>query len=233
MEKIKAIILDIEGTITPISFVKDVLFPYSYRELEGFLKSHWEDEEIKKICDDIRAIEGRELSFDDIVATLKKWITEDRKITPLKQIQGLIWEEGYKSGQIKGYIYPDAYEKMIQWYRDGIKLYIYSSGSVKAQKLLFSHTNYGDITYLFSGYFDTNIGSKLEARSYSNIAELIDTPAEEILFISDNPQEIVACKEAQLKVIRIVRENDAKFIEDFPYLQISSFHDIDLDQLFF
>ncbi|MCX7759583.1 MAG: acireductone synthase [Hydrogenothermaceae bacterium] len=225
---IKAIITDIEGTTTPISFVKDVLFPYSYQKIEEFLKNHWEEEEIKKIVEDIKHIEGRDLSFEEIVNTLRRWIEEDRKITPLKQLQGIIWEDGYKSGELKGYIYPDAYEKLKKWFEKGIKLYVYSSGSVKAQKLLFSHTNYGDLTYLFSGYFDTKIGSKIESESYKKILENIGISPENILFLSDNPEEIKAAAQSGIKVYRLVRPKDAEYIENFPYPQITSFEEINI-----
>ncbi|MEJ5172244.1 MAG: acireductone synthase [Hydrogenothermaceae bacterium] len=225
---IKAIITDIEGTTTPISFVKDVLFPYSYRKIEEFLKNQWEDGEVKKIVENIKQIEGRDLSFEEVVNTLRRWIEEDRKITPLKQLQGIIWEDGYKSGELKGYIYPDAYEKLKDWFDKSIKLYVYSSGSVKAQKLLFSHTNYGDITYLFSGYFDTNIGSKLESESYRKISESIGVYPENILFLSDNPQEVIAAAQSGMKVYRLVRPNDTEYIENFPHPQITSFKNIDI-----
>ncbi|MEZ0322868.1 MAG: acireductone synthase [Hydrogenothermaceae bacterium] len=226
--EIKAIITDIEGTTTPISFVKDVLFPYSYQKIEEFLKNNWEEEEVKKIVENIKQIEGKNLSFEEVVNTLKRWIEEDKKITPLKQLQGIIWEDGYKSGELKGYIYPDAYKKLKEWFEKGIKLYVYSSGSVRAQKLLFSHTNYGDLTYLFNGYFDTNIGSKIEPESYKKISQIIGFNPQNTLFLSDNPEEIKAAAQSGIKVYRLVRPNDVDYIENFSYPQIASFEEIDI-----
>ncbi|WP_028950281.1 acireductone synthase [Sulfurihydrogenibium subterraneum] len=228
---VKAVLTDIEGTTTPISFVKDVLFPYSYEKIQEFVLKNKDNPQIVKILEDVKKIEGRELSLEEIIQTLKKWIEEDRKITPLKELQGFIWEEGYKSGELKGYVYPDAYEKLKEWYEKGIKLYIYSSGSVKAQKLLFSNTNFGDLNYLFSGYFDTNIGNKKDSLSYTKIAQNIGLSPSEILFLSDNPDEILASAKAGMKVIRLVRPNDAEYVKDFPYTQVESFNQIDISML--
>lgn len=224
--EIKAIITDIEGTTTPISFVKDILFPYSYQKLEDFLRSNWQKPEIQSIVREIENIRQKQLSFEEVVETFKKWIEEDKKITPLKQLQGLIWEEGYKTGQLKGFVYEDAYRKLREWYQKGIKLYVYSSGSVQAQKLLFSHTNYGNMTYLFSGYFDTTIGSKLEKESYEKIAQQVGLNPSSIVFLSDNPQEIQAAAQAGMVVYRLVRQNEAQWIENFPYPQITSFDEV-------
>ena len=221
---IKAVLTDIEGTTSSISFVKDVLFPYSKKKLREFVKERSEDPDIKRILEEVRKIEP-----GDPVDTLLRWIDEDRKATPLKEIQGLIWEEGYKSGELKGHIYEDAYRKLKEWHGRGIPIYVYSSGSVKAQKLLFGHTRYGDINYLFSGYFDTKIGNKKDPESYRMIARGIGLKPEEILFLSDNPDEIKAAAEAGMKVIRFAREGENEIIEDFPYPQVRSFEEVTLD----
>ncbi len=228
---VKAILTDIEGTTTPISFVKDVLFPYSYQKMEEFILENKDNPKISKILDEVKKIEGKDLSLEELINTLKKWIEEDRKITPLKEIQGIIWEEGYKSGKLQGYVYPDAYEKLKEWFDSGVKIYVYSSGSVKAQKLLFSNTNYGDLNYIFSGYFDTNIGNKKEKESYEKIAKEIGINPNEVLFLSDNPEEIIAASSTGMKVIRLVRQNDTEYIEDFPYPQVESFKHINLQML--
>ncbi|MGC8941191.1 MAG: acireductone synthase [Sulfurihydrogenibium sp.] len=223
---VKAVLTDIEGTTTPISFVKDVLFPYSYEKMEEFILKNKENPQILSILEEVKKIEGKDLSLEEVIDTLKRWIEEDRKITPLKEIQGLIWEEGYKSGKLKGFVYPDAYQKLKEWFEKGIKLYVYSSGSVKAQKLLFSNTNFGDLNYLFSGYFDTNIGNKKEKDSYVKIANHIGLEPREVLFLSDNPEEIVAAASAGMNVVRLVRPSDAEHIKDFPYSQVESFNEI-------
>ena len=225
---VKAILIDIEGTVAPISFVKDVLFPYSKEKMESFVKENENKPEIKQILEDVKKIEKREMSTEEVINTLKKWIDEDRKITPLKEIQGYIWEEGFKSGNVKAPLYKDAYEKMLYWNKKGIPMYIYSSGSVKAQKLFFSHTEYGNIVDFFNGFFDTKIGNKKEKGSYEKIARAIGLKPEEILFLSDNPDEIKAAAEAGMQVMRVVREKDAEYIPDFPYPQIKSFEEIEV-----
>ena len=221
---VKAILTDIEGTTSSISFVKDVLFPYSKRKLREFVQKHSEDPEVQRILREVREMEP-----GDPIETLLSWIDEDRKVTPLKELQGLIWEEGYKSGELKGHIYEDAYRKLKEWHDKGIPIYVYSSGSVKAQRLLFGHTQYGDLNYLFSGHFDTKIGNKKESDSYRKIAGEIGLEPEEILFLSDSPEEIRASAEAGMKVIRFAREGENEFIEDFPYPQVRSFEEVTLD----
>ncbi len=225
---IKAILVDIEGTTSPISFVKEVLFPYSKERVEKFIKDNLNNPEVKRIIEDVKKEVGKELSIDEVIQTLKKWIDEDKKITPLKEIQGLIWEEGFKSGSLKAPVYKDAYEKLKEWKEKGIPIYIYSSGSVKAQKLFFGHTEYGNLLGLFSGHFDTKIGNKKEPESYIKIAESIGLKPEEILFLSDNPEEIQAAAKAGMKVIRLVRKQDAEYIENFPYKQVEDFYRIDV-----
>ena len=221
---IKAILTDIEGTTSSLSFVKDVLFPYSKEKLYEFLSKHSEDSEVQRILREVQEIEPA-----NPVQTLLRWIEEDRKITPLKELQGLIWEEGYKTGELKGHIYEDAYRKLKEWHSKGIPLYIYSSGSVKAQKLLFGHTQHGDLNFLFSGYFDTKIGNKKDPQSYRKIAEEIGLKPSEVLFLSDNPEEIEASAKAGMQVIRVVREGENELVYNFPYRQVRSFEEITLD----
>ena len=221
---IKAILTDIEGTTSSLSFVKDVLFPYSKEKLRDFIREHSEDPQVQRILKEVQ-----EEAPGDPVETLLRWIDEDRKATPLKELQGLIWEEGYRSGELKGHIYEDAYRKLKEWHERGIPIYVYSSGSVKAQKLLFGHTQYGDLNYLFSGYFDTRIGNKKDPESYRRIAQEIGLKPEEILFLSDNPEEIGASAEVGMKVVRFAREGENEPIEDFPYPQVRSFEEVTLD----
>lgn len=222
---VKAILLDIEGTIAPLSFVKEVMFPYSKKKLKEFLEKNWESPEVRKIIEEVQKIEGRNLSLEKAVEVFSRWIDEDKKITPLKELQGHIWEEGFKSGELKAPIYKDAYEKIKEWKKRGIPVYVYSSGSVKAQNLFFGHSVYGDIRDLFSGFFDTKIGSKKERSSYEKIAEKVGLSPEEILFISDNPEELKAAKEAGMKVIQSVREG-VKPSEEFE--RITSFEELEI-----
>ncbi len=204
-QEIKVILTDIEGTTSSLSFVKDELFPYAYKNLPDYV---WDNEdEIAALIDDVRNIEQNpNLSLEEVIEVLLRYIDEDKKITPLKTLQGIIWEEGYKSGELKGHIYDDAIKGLRRWRDQGVKLYVYSSGSIMAQKLLFGHTKEGDLTPLFSGYFDTSIGGKKESESYEKIAGEINVPVSEILFLSDSTEEIDAAAAAGMNVIILDRE---------------------------
>ncbi len=204
---VDAIVTDIEGTTSSIAFVKDVLFPYAEARLKAFVAAH--PEKVADILDEVRAIEGKPLSTDESSEVLLGWSREDKKIGPLKTLQGMIWAEGYASGDIKGHIYPDSPAALRAWKAAGIPLYVYSSGSVAAQKLLFGHTRAGDLTPLFSGYFDTRIGVKLEAESYRRIAAEIGAAPARLLFLSDHPDEIAAAAAAGWQVQLVDREGKA------------------------
>jgi len=223
----KVILLDIEGTIAPISFVKEVLFPYSKEKLDKFLKENKDKPEIKKIIEEIEKIEGKKLSLEEVIKILKQWIDEDKKITPLKDLQGYIWKDGFESGELKAPIYEDAMEKIKEWKNKGYKIYIYSSGSVNAQKLFFSHTNYGNILNLFDGHFDTKIGNKKEATSYLKISKEIGVNPKNIVFLSDDEKEIESANEAGLNVIKVSRKGDKPYIPNYPFKQIRSFKELD------
>lgn len=207
---IKAIVTDIEGTTSSISFVKDVLFPYARKHLPAFVRLHRQDDAVNKLLKEVRA-EAAHPDLDDegIISQLIDWIDEDKKITPLKSLQGLIWLDGYRQGAFTGHIYTDAVEYLRQWHSQGYGLYIYSSGSVQAQKLLFGHSDAGDLTPLFSGYFDTHIGGKKETASYQRIADAIGLQANEILFLSDIREELDAASLAGLQTYWLVRDQVA------------------------
>ena len=202
---IKAVLTDIEGTTSSISFVKDVLFPYAYKHLPEFVEEY--SEEITQILDDVRTEEKNPgLTQEEVVEVLQRWIEEDQKLTPLKTLQGMIWQAGYEAGELHGHIYDDAVEGLKRWKKSGLKLYIYSSGSIAAQKLLFSNTAAGDLTTLFAGYFDTTTGPKMQPESYEKISREIGLPASEILFLSDNIQEIEAADKAGMMVLILDRD---------------------------
>ena len=194
---IKAIVTDIEGTTSSLAFVKEVLFPYARANLADYVRRNIAQEQVKKIVAATGQEINAELDTEQSISQLIQWIDEDKKVTPLKSLQGLIWEAGYQRADFKGHIYPDAVENIKKWKAKGLDLYVYSSGSVQAQKLLFAHTDYGDLTPLFSGYFDTLIGGKKEPQSYSNIAKNIDIPPEHLLFLSDIKDELDAAKTAR------------------------------------
>ncbi|OAI11386.1 2,3-diketo-5-methylthio-1-phosphopentane phosphatase [Methylomonas lenta] len=223
---IKAIVTDIEGTTSSLSFVKDVLFPYARQHLPDFVRQHAESATVKPLLDTARTIAGLELDLEQLISQFLQWIDQDQKITPLKSLQGLIWQDGYQQGAFKGHIYEDAAKQLKAWKQQGYALYVYSSGSVHAQKLLFSHTEYGDLTPLFSGYFDTHIGAKQETAAYQAIARQIQLPADEILFLSDIKAELDAARDAGLNTYWLVREQ--KIVTDAEHRQVNDFNAITL-----
>ncbi len=161
----------------------------------------------KALLDDTCKEVGTELDTGQLIKQLIEWLDEDKKVTPLKTLQGLIWEAGYHKGDFKGHVYQDAAENLKAWKAKGLDLYIYSSGSVYAQKLLFAHSEYGDLTPLFSGYFDTHIGGKKEQASYCNIARELGIPADQILFLSDIKEELDAAKAAGFQTLWLTRDS--------------------------
>ena len=225
---VRAILTDIEGTTSSISFVKDVLFPYARARLPAFIDTHGSEPAVRRQLDATADAAG--LARTDtagIVAVLRQWIDEDRKATPLKALQGMVWQQGYASGQLKGHVYPDAVEALKRWHQAGYALYVYSSGSVQAQKLIFGCSEAGDLSGLFSGYFDTTSGPKREVESYRTIAAAIGLPGEEILFLSDIVQELDAAQQAGLQTIGLAREGGTLAGHD----TVASFAVIDLDRL--
>ena len=223
---IKAIVTDIEGTTSSISFVKEVLFPYSRQHMETFIITHQNDSTIQTFLQDINCIVGKELSIQEQIAQLIQWIDEDKKITPLKAIQGLIWKSGFAEGAFKHHMYEDAVHALRKWHREGFSLYIFSSGSIYAQQLLFRHTAYGDLTPLFTNYFDTTIGAKRETAAYRAIVEEIsdDNIASEILFLSDVQDELDAAKAVGMQTYWIVR--DGKVRAESVHRQVTNFEQI-------
>jgi len=208
-KNVKYILTDIEGTTTSVKFVYDVLFPY-FREHIGELRSMVAQDEVQKAFKQTvelsQSLESRKLqSVDDIINILYRWSQEDRKITPLKTVQGLLWEKGYKSGEIKGHVYPDVADSLKHWNKNGIQLGVFSSGSIAAQKLIFGYSEAGDLTAHFSNYFDTTTGGKRESATYSVIAEELALTADNILFLSDIAEELEAAKEAGMQTVQLVR----------------------------
>ncbi len=207
MQRPAFILTDIEGTTSSISFVKDVLFPYARERLPDFVRARASDPSIRRLLADA-AREGGIADADDeaIVALLLRWIDEDRKATPLKALQAMIWVGGYDGRDFVAHVYPDAVVELQRWHAAGIPIHVYSSGAVPAQKLYFAHTEAGDLTPLFSGYFDTTSGSKREAASYRRIAQAIGTEPAQILFLSDIDAELDAAHEAGLATAWVRRE---------------------------
>jgi enolase-phosphatase E1 len=222
---VRAIVLDIEGTTSSIDFVKEQLFPFARHRLPDYVREH--EAELRDILDQVRRLEGDEqLDVSQLIDVLLRWMAEDRKITPLKALQGMIWKQGYDSGELRAHVYDDAVHALRRWHASGIRLYVYSSGSVAAQKLLFSHTQQGDLTPLLSGYFDTTTGSKLEADSYKAIAAAIALPTDAILFLSDHRGEIQAALAAGMQALLVHRE--AAEARGANHASIGSFDEIEL-----
>jgi enolase-phosphatase E1 len=210
---IRAVITDIEGTTSAISFVHEVLFPYARDRLVDFVARRGREHDIRILIDVAKNDAGDPAMSDrDVVATLIRWIDEDRKNTALKALQGLIWEEGYRSGALKGHVYADAADALKRWAAEGIKLYVYSSGSIAAQKLIFGHSPFGDLTPLFAGYFDTTTGPKMHPDSYLHIVQAIGFAPSEVLFLSDSPEEIAAAKQPGLQTVQFVRPGEARAV---------------------
>jgi enolase-phosphatase E1 len=203
---ISAIVTDIEGTTSSLSFVKDVLFPYARSRLASFVAARGEEPAVRSLLDEARALAGGSPGDAEVVEHLVRWIDEDRKATPLKALQGMIWREGYERGDFQGHVYDDAVQNLRRWRAQGISLHVFSSGSVEAQQLLFGHTPHGDLRGLFAGWFDTRTGPKREPSAYRAIATAVGLPPEEILFLSDVREELDAAREAGMQTTWLVRE---------------------------
>ena len=203
---IKAVLLDIEGTVGDIAFVRDVLFPYARKRLSETLRARWSEPQIAAIVADASTAAGKALASSDAATEqFAAWMAEDRKITPLKTLQGIIWRDGYASGELKAHLYQDAIDAIDAWHKKGLRIFIYSSGSIEAQKLYFAHSTAGNLTGVIGDYFDTTTGPKTEPESYTKIAKAIELPPGEILFLTDAPGEVSAASAAGLQVRRIER----------------------------
>jgi len=218
-----AVLLDIEGTVADIAFVKHVLFPYARRALPGFIQAHADEPEVAAQLDAAAELAG--VARDDhvaIIETLVGWIDADRKATPLKALQGMVWKAGYVDGDFTAHLYADAYEWLKRAHAQGVSLSVYSSGSVAAQKLYFSHSDYGDILDWFDGFFDTTTGPKKASASYAAIARSINRSPGDIVFFSDIEAELDAATEAGMRTIQIVRPGTEPAVRHTRYPDFSS-----------
>ncbi|MFT4178582.1 MAG: acireductone synthase [Thermomonas sp.] len=202
------ILTDIEGTTSSISFVRDVLFPYARAKLPGFVREHAHEPQVRHWLDMVATENGGMCQDEMIVETLQGWIDQDRKHTALKALQGMVWDAGYRDGDFTAPLYPDVAPALRAWHGAGHALAVYSSGSVPAQKLLFAHTDAGDLTPLFSGFFDTEVGGKREAESYRVIAQRLAQQPGDILFLSDVVAELDAARDAGLRTVLLDRHED-------------------------
>jgi enolase-phosphatase E1 len=240
---IRGILLDIEGTTSSVSFVYDVMFPFVRRELERYLQANWTAPQLSAACDQIARDAGH-ASFvamakaagatDDgshqrlIIDEVTRLMDDDVKATGLKHLQGLIWESGFRSGEMQAHVYDDVAPALRRWKEAGIDTRIYSSGSIQAQRLFFGHTTAGDLLSLLSDHYDTTTGPKREARSYRKIADEFGLPPEGILFISDVVAELDAARDAGLQTALAVRPGNAPVPAGHGHEQIRSFDDLRL-----
>ncbi len=204
------ILTDIEGTTSSISFVAEELFPY-FRENISDLLALKDRLVVKEAFEETvqlaKSEDGEILSTDEqIIDKLYKWSVEDRKITPLKTLQGVLWDAGYRDGELKGHVYPEVAANLKSWKEQGINLGVFSSGSVPAQKLIFGYSIAGDLTPYFSYYFDTNTGGKREAATYAKIAKELNLDPSEILFLSDIEEELQAADSTGYQTVQLARD---------------------------
>ena len=207
---ISSIVTDIEGTTTSVSFVYDVLFPYARSHLTKYVSEHYNDPVIVENLAEVNRLTDKSLDQQQAIAQLHEWMDKDMKITPLKAIQGMIWDDGYRRGDFKGHVYEDVPASLRRWRESNIDLYVYSSGSIKAQKLLFSHTEYGDLTPCFRDYFDTTTGAKTDSISYKQICQKTGHAPEDTLFLSDVSLELDAASSTGLQTVLVDRKGDQK-----------------------
>ncbi|MEY3592431.1 MAG: acireductone synthase [Bacteroidota bacterium] len=208
-KQIKYILTDIEGTTSSVSFVYEVLFPYFKEHIQDLPKLSLINEVKQAFAEVIEIVEQEEqkhlTTTEEVLHYLRLWSEQDRKITPLKTLQGLIWKSAYESGDIKGHVYDDVPTALNQWRANGLKLGVFSSGSIAAQKLLFRFSDFGDLTAHFSNHFDTTTGSKQEASTYTSIANFLGLEPQEILFLSDVVAELQAAQQAGMQTTQLLR----------------------------
>lgn len=243
---IRAILLDIEGTTTPIAFVHEVLFAYARSRVRKYLLEHSSSAEVAADLARLRhehAVDmkqnlqppalvagGRDAEIDSIVAYVNWLIDRDCKSTGLKSLQGKIWKQGYIDGTLKSQIFADVAPALERWRRAGLKISIFSSGSALAQKLLFGHTETGDLTGFISNYFDTTVGSKTDVQSYRQIAAALDLAASEVLFISDVVVELAAASRAGMRALLCVRPGNQPQGSPANYQIIQTFNEISVPE---
>jgi len=220
--QIRVILLDIEGTTTPVDFVYKTLFPYARPRVESFIREHFGETEIQSLVVDLRSQHQHDENhglkppawndetdrsrLDSSVAYVQWLMSRDSKSTPLKMLQGKIWQEGYERAELCGEVYADVPPALVRWKRQGRQICIYSSGSVLAQQLLFRNTTVGDLTQYISAFFDTRVGVKTECDSYRRIAESLGRSATEVLFVSDAIKEVEAARLASMQVVLCLRD---------------------------
>lgn len=233
-----AIVLDIEGTTTPISFVYDTLFPYAREHIASYLREHRRDSSVARDIDALVAQSKRDVaeridgarevdgsSIDDVIANVLWQMDNDRKTTALKSLQGKVWRDGYTQGSLRGAVFADVAEAMAAWDEAGKTVAIYSSGSVEAQKLLFRYSTAGDLTPHISAYFDTTTGPKRAASSYAAIAASLKLSPRDVLFATDIVEEAIAADEAGMQAVIMNRPGNHP-VAAHPFPVLASFDEL-------
>jgi len=242
LENVRCVLLDIEGTVSDVRFVYDVMFPFARKNMAFFLAENWRSESVRSaiqqvamdaqlelavwLGDDWTA--GKQETLESCFEHLDVLMDRDSKSTGLKALQGLVWKAGFESGEIRAELFGEVSSTLKKWKNAGLDLRVYSSGSILAQKLFFGHTTDGDLTPSLSGFYDTTYGKKQEIESYRRIASEIQLPPNQILFLSDVAEEIVAALQAGMQSVAVVRPSNKRLPDDFQGLQVQ-----DLTQLCF
>jgi enolase-phosphatase E1 len=243
----RGILLDIEGTISPLSYVREVLFPYARQHLPIALRGLWNDEAMPRICDELAVLHQSknfhewtggdgmppERRFKQTVQALLKLMDQDAKVGPLKEIQGLIWRNGFRDGTLRSELYGEVPRVLQEWKERHLGLRVYSSGSIEAQKQFFAHVNNGtteglNLTSMFSGFYDTTSGPKKEPSSYQVIANDWNLPAEQILFLSDIPAELDAAAKVGMQTGLLVRPENPPVPDNIPHPKLATLDDVRL-----
>jgi enolase-phosphatase E1 len=228
---VRAFLLDIEGTTTPISFVHEVLFPYSSRYLKPFLEEHGNTPDVQADLSQLKTEHVEDVNQGNqppqLFEPYIQWLIDrDRKSRGLKSLQGKIWEDGYKTGSLQAPVFSDVLTAMVRWQQSELRINIFSSGSVLAQKLLFAHTNVGDLTKYIYQYFDTAMGKKIEANSYQKIATALSLAPGEIHFVSDVVTELDAAGEAGMITSLCIRPGNPAQPRQSQHRVIQSFDEL-------
>jgi len=230
----KAYLLDIEGTTTPIDFVHEILFPYAKERVVHFVKANFDAlrPEIVQLAaehgsDRLYTSTLETASPESVAAYLAHLIDIDRKSTPLKSIQGKIWQAGYEAGEIRSQIFDDVPVAFEKWKDAGRTIAIYSSGSVLAQKDLFKYTDHGDLTPFISNYFDTTVGHKRDPNSYTVIARELGFAPSEVNFVSDIPEELDAAMKAGMHGVLSIRPGNAPVADANRYSTIEKLAELE------
>ncbi|MFO0923464.1 MAG: acireductone synthase [Pirellulales bacterium] len=237
-DSIQCVLLDIEGTTSSIAFVYDIMFAYIREHLDAFLRDKIDSPELDAVIalmrEDLQDASWCSPSIPTadrialVASQVRQWMDEDRKLTGLKKLQGMIWKGGFETGQMRAHVFPDVLPNLLRWKDLGLEIRIYSSGSIQAQKLFFGHSESGNLLPYFISHYDTTIGNKRESASYQRIAADIGTEPNRVLFVSDVAAELDAAREAGMQAVACCRVGNAPLPSDYTGSQITSFDQIEI-----